>query len=1713
MSRSTSEATATAPETNTSSGRQTPSPDISDSMTFIPDVQTAVAEIELRMASPQASSASIVVPSPLPPTPCAENAKNSETPHQSTSSTSAHQPSCPASHSVSSIVSERVGQFERSEPHALPTIDDGTVTITTTPPIPTANLFESAVIPLQADMERVYQASVPLNDVGERLSLTDNISSPFDDAVSRFEAAVSNFESIVACAPSQDPHDESFSNPIADVVAKFEAPEEAVTVSNASINQASSRVESAIEKFEMPIPDETLTRTSLDIPSVPISPKVEHFEAGEVQTVRMSVPDETFRSASADGPAPLITSAVDRMDAVIAAAEAQLLNTMPTNNPSIPIASSINHFEETKEVEAPVDSPEIIAPSLSSPEAAAEVPAALIAHTVGKYEEPVDVNASAGETIPDDRNYLPAASTGAHLEAQDETPHIIPTISDIEEAQEPRPKSDSPPSDVDSSSQAASLNRHGDALNEGHDSMPLSRVPDETTFHTASDKLTTERERMSSHFTSHVEREARNEESAKGSNSNSVAEPSSGCTERAEQNDTGIDINTNALKSAPTSMVEVIKMAENQRNEENKPATGIASSVKNTGVKDRRNESVEISALAIPPEPSIQPRVQKSSPLPNDKLDVSVMTDAFLFRGKNIFSKTTKSNRKVVVSENSFKSGVSQDKLISGHTSSDALSAAPLPLLEESQAGPEYKRESTPDPTTQCAIDPETQAKIEASTEPEPDTEAAIEPEQDLVTKPTRESLEPTAKPTTEQATEPVEEPVAEPATETTTEPAVEPATNLTEKPAAKPATGLTEDLDMEPARDAVGLAAQPTTEQTAESTEELVTELAEKHVTEPATMLMDRPAAELAAEPASKLAIQLVEEPSTEPVRESEDSIAELATEQAAEPTEEVVTGLAEKPVMEPATEPAPEPRKESPSESAEELAIEPIPDVSSHAVSEGMQQTMATDEDLPLPTTATQPPQKVALGYQESQALPSEEQLPFQSLSRLDTAHMGQPVVIRNRPFIADSFTSNIKKEPPLPDTVAMENVTDEPSVQTAQMIRAGMNEGNPPNVLENPMVAYDSIPNPSTDIQGKDPPSSEEENEGLNPKSNTLATSSYTSNLDRPKIEISEAKTWVDGHADIPSVDGIDADSGKDTSSDPEARGATGIQGIESHEQTLEDTNLSKALLVHSSEGDEFLDDNMTNKSSGHPCTQPKRDQITSALQRKAGIPETVADSSPSNIHTEILDSVEQSSPTLAAAVPMEAGRVDHDTMRMPIAKLPEENHTIGAIASDRPSPALRDERVVPAANPSNSNAFPSSEVAPQPSTNTFDASEDRLDSVNAVSTDSSELLSEATAETQHEGAAENLGQLTNLDTVTPTSTPVDSTSRARQVGSPVTPKLEPAERHNSSSIPEGDGEGEVSIPSREAAATNPNLTEEPSTGSSVSATVSSTEETEKRKTAQRGVVRIANSPKPYRTRDASASSARSPSTWKRLPKTLPSGVEMKVLSPSAGSSTGTRASPRLPRVAELTGKEGREKATAKYRLPRGATFSGTPTHTQSRRLSAVHRIQIDVSDTDSTASMPIVASAKNRTIARASSFSQSRRATFSGGHSSSSSHRLKPSVRAPFGSNSGRRASDLHSSFGARAGGRPVTVSSSAPASPRPPLGPGYARPPFSPLKTPQSTPTVPQPFRLAGIELHEKHLAQLEEARKLADESQSRRYPFRPTPLPDFYRSPSKPETK
>lgn len=367
----------------------------------------------------------------------------------------------------------------------------------------------------------------------------------------------------------------------------------------------------------------------------------------------------------------------------------------------------------------------------------------------------------------------------------------------------------------------------------------------------------------------------------------------------------------------------------------------------------------------------------------------------------------------------------------------------------------------------------------------------------------------------------------------------------------------------------------------------------------------------------------------------------------------------------------------------------------------------------------------------------------------------------------------------------------------------------------------------------------------------------------------------------------------------------------------------------------------------------------------------------------------------------------------------------------------------------------------------------------------------------------------------------STPVKPSSFQSEIlGSPVTPNVEVPVKPSSQTSEEGDArEGttmstrtrlsqRLSRGSRTFTGSLPTDTSKPQRpGSSVTRRGSML--------AADDVAEIKNRSKALAAGVASSPPVHPAPGAGRAPRTFTTGNMRKSFSPSPRTPSADCTSPRLPRVAELAGNEDREMALSRLRLSRGATFSGTVPHT---RTSISHgRTPADVSvssatpgthangsDNDSTASTPVTSSPKSRLIKRTMSFTHNRRSTMAGTPSVQTPSSLtKSPVRAPFRSNSVRLVVEASGSPNGKKLDRRATMSLSEPSRARPPKGPNFTLPPFSPPKLPRNKPTVPQPFRLSGLEHHEKSVQQIEEARRRADENERRRRSFKARPMPDF----------
>lgn len=221
-----------------------------------------------------------------------------------------------------------------------------------------------------------------------------------------------------------------------------------------------------------------------------------------------------------------------------------------------------------------------------------------------------------------------------------------------------------------------------------------------------------------------------------------------------------------------------------------------------------------------------------------------------------------------------------------------------------------------------------------------------------------------------------------------------------------------------------------------------------------------------------------------------------------------------------------------------------------------------------------------------------------------------------------------------------------------------------------------------------------------------------------------------------------------------------------------------------------------------------------------------------------------------------------------------------------------------------------------------------------------------------------------------------------------------------------------------------------------------------------------------------------------------------------------------SARLPRVAELSGGEG-DKKLSRPRLQRGSTFTGTVPGSTGRgngpRVggkveesggggSASGMARILLSPSSSTASTPAKEVPKTPMLRRTMSFSHSRRGTSSGSNSTGA---RSPSPRPPFGSSSGRsgveRRSESPGTGVVKRFDRRATTSVTGSAG-KPPRSGGAG------FKA-----TVPRPFDLVGLEMHEKMKREIEERRKRIHESEQRRRAFKARPMPDFSKPSPRPK--
>eukprot|EP00177_Eucheuma_denticulatum_P008781 GFKZ01015949.1.p1 GENE.GFKZ01015949.1~~GFKZ01015949.1.p1 ORF type:complete len:1845 (+),score=314.10 GFKZ01015949.1:407-5941(+) len=261
------------------------------------------------------------------------------------------------------------------------------------------------------------------------------------------------------------------------------------------------------------------------------------------------------------------------------------------------------------------------------------------------------------------------------------------------------------------------------------------------------------------------------------------------------------------------------------------------------------------------------------------------------------------------------------------------------------------------------------------------------------------------------------------------------------------------------------------------------------------------------------------------------------------------------------------------------------------------------------------------------------------------------------------------------------------------------------------------------------------------------------------------------------------------------------------------------------------------------------------------------------------------------------------------------------------------------------------------------------------------------------------------------------------------------------------------------------------------------------------------------------ERSASSAGSRSS---LRNSLPNARGQKATSTPLRERVGgiDRMSARLPRVADLSAGKG-DKKLSRPRLQRGSTFTGTlpgsPGAVSRGRVGgkveesvgagcASGMAGILLSPSSSTASTPAKEVPKTPMLRRTMSFSHSHRGTSSG---SSSVGARSPSPRPPFGSSSGRggaeRRSESPATGNVKRFDRRATTSVTGSAAKPPRSGGGGFRA------------TVPRPFDLVGLEMHEKMQREIEERRKRIHESEQRRRAFKARPMPDFSRPSPRPK--
>lgn len=213
----------------------------------------------------------------------------------------------------------------------------------------------------------------------------------------------------------------------------------------------------------------------------------------------------------------------------------------------------------------------------------------------------------------------------------------------------------------------------------------------------------------------------------------------------------------------------------------------------------------------------------------------------------------------------------------------------------------------------------------------------------------------------------------------------------------------------------------------------------------------------------------------------------------------------------------------------------------------------------------------------------------------------------------------------------------------------------------------------------------------------------------------------------------------------------------------------------------------------------------------------------------------------------------------------------------------------------------------------------------------------------------------------------------------------------------------------------------------------------------------------------------------------------------------SAPGEKSTGRLPRVATLTGRRSVQPRSPRTRLARGSTIASIPRPraqlTPSRLTRGLTESASDVQEPPVRPGSPLSASStpaqqtrRSSIFRRTLSFSQNRRASAS----TVSKIPTNPSAGLRSPGSDGKHQGRIIESSGTPLRGldRRSTISMNFGSAPRP-------------LRISPHKPTVPEPFDLAGLELHERTQLQIEEARRQAHENERRRRSFKPRPMPDF----------